>query len=339
MKKFILFYCLLMVAETGFSQMKDTIFFNNGSIVIGKIKKIKLGIVTFDPDDANDITVQLRNLKTIAAEREVFRVETTDGNVYYGKLIPHPSNGFVKFANGIDTSTILVQEISVMYPYGEAFLQRFTGDVGLGYNYTRSSNFGRLNYDGTLNYASSKVEISLSFSGIYTFTDSAFSRDNENFAIKNNFYFTPSWFGTVFFNYQRNLELGLQRRYQEGLGVGNKLITSKHVYTWARGGFVFNQEKSTEDVTNGTVTELFGQLEFNFFRFTKPKVDMLLAQTVYYSLSQNRFRNDGTTKVNWELVKNFKLSLEFYNNYDSKPLAEGSKFDYGILFGFSYFFY
>ncbi len=141
-------------------------------------------------------------------------------------------------------------------------------------------------------------------------------------------------------SYQRNLELGLQRRYQEGVGAGNKFITTKHVYTWARTGFVFNQEKNTEQVTTGTLTELFGQLEFNFFRFTKPKINLFMAQTIYYSLSQNRFRNDGDSRVSWEAVKNFKLSLEFYNNYDSKPPTEGSsKFDYGILFNVSYFFY
>ncbi|HXB31656.1 MAG TPA: hypothetical protein VNW49_17665, partial [Puia sp.] len=40
-------------------QLKDTIFFRNGSIILGEVKMIKLGVITFDPDDANDITVQL----------------------------------------------------------------------------------------------------------------------------------------------------------------------------------------------------------------------------------------------------------------------------------------
>ena len=185
-----------------------------------------------------------------------------------------------------------------------------------------------------------KELITLDVSAIYTITDTSFSRDNENFYIKNNYYFTPTWFATVFLNYQRNLELGLQRRYQEGLGIGNKFVTTQYIYAWARTGFVFNQEKSTEKVTTGTLSEFYGQLEFNFFRFTKPKIDLLMSQSFYYSLSQDRFRNDGSTNVNWEIIKNFKLSLEFYNNYDSKPPVEGnSKLDYGILFGVSYYFY
>jgi hypothetical protein len=40
----------LFTIHTAFSQKsRDTIFFRNGSIVIGKIKNVKLGVITFDP--------------------------------------------------------------------------------------------------------------------------------------------------------------------------------------------------------------------------------------------------------------------------------------------------
>ena len=341
MKKIILFYFFLALISDSFSQTeRDTLFFNNGGKMIGKIKKIKLGVATFDPDDAGDITVQLRRIKTMSAVREIFRVETINGNALYGRLFSDRDSGYAKMINGFDTTMIYLQDISVLYPSGNAFLQRFAGNLGLGYNYTKSSNVGRLNYDGNITYTYKKEEITLAFSGIYTSNDSSFIRDNENFYIKNNYYFTPTWFATAFFNYQRNLELGLQRRYQEGVGVGNKFVTTQHIYAWVRSGIVINQEKSTENVTTGTLSELFGQIEFNFFRFTKPKIDLLMSQTFYYSLAQNRFRNDGNTNMNWEIIKNFKISFEFYNNYDSRPPVEGSsKFDFGTLFGVSYYFY
>jgi Protein of unknown function, DUF481 len=338
--KFILLIVGLILAAATFSQSKkDTLFFNNGSIVIGEIKKIKLGVIAFDPDDANDITVKLRNLKTLSALSKVFRIETVKDVAYYGRLIPYKANE-VQLLHGSDTIILFIQDISVMYPYENAFLRRFSGNVGLGYSYTRSSNFGRLNFDGSINYTYRKEQLLFSVSGIYTMSDTSFSRDNENISLKNNYYFSPSWFGTLLFNYQRNIELGLQRRYQEGFGAGNKFITTKHVYAWARSGLVFNQEKSTENVTTGTLAEIFGQLQLNFFRFTKPEIDLDMSQTFYYSLSQNgRFRNDGETNLNWEIIDDLKLNLGFYNNYDSKPPVEGSrKLDFGIVFGVNYSF-
>src|SRR5215510_14860606 len=100
MKKFILFCCLSFLIGKCFPQRKDTVFLNNGSMIIGEVKKIRLGVLTFDPDDANDITVQLRNLKTLAAVSEVFRIETVKQNAYYGKLLPDSNSNYVKLAQG-----------------------------------------------------------------------------------------------------------------------------------------------------------------------------------------------------------------------------------------------
>jgi hypothetical protein len=340
MKNCFLLYFAILISTFTFSQAKDTIVFNNGTVVIGEIIKIKLGVITFDPDDANDITVQLRKLKSISAARTVFRIETTDQKVFYGQLRPNPLTQFATLVTGTDTSTLFIEDITVLYPFKNSFAQRFSGSAGVGFSYTRSSDFGQLNFNGKLNYTSSKDEVITSTSGIYSMTDSSFDRNREDFTLKNNYYWNPKWFATVYVSYQRNIELGLTRRYSEGLGVGNKYITSKSVYSWARTGLVLNQEKSTENVQTGTLAEIFGQIQFNFFRFTKPEINFIFSQSFYYGISQSgRFRNDGETNLSWELIKDFNLNFTFYNNYDSRPPIEGARqFDFGIVFGFNYSF-
>jgi hypothetical protein len=331
-----LLFCGLARSQT----VKDTLFFSNGSLVVGKLEKVKLGIVTFDPDDANNITVQLRKLKTMSAGRKIFRIETVSHRVYFGTIVCHPAKNTIYVATVSDTVALKLEDISVLYAFEKSLAQRFSGSVGIGYTYTKSSEFGRLNFDGKIKYTSRKAEISLGVSGIYTMYDSLLSREKEEVSTKLNYYFRRNWFATTFLVYQRNLELGLQRRYQEGIGIGNKFITSKHVYTWARGGLVINQEKSTDDVSSGVLSELFAQLEINFFRFEKPKINFLLAETFYYSLAQSgRIRNDGSISVTWEIFQDFNFSLEPYLNYDSKPPVEGShQVDYGVVFGVNYTF-
>jgi len=341
MKKYVLLFFMLLFSVKAFLQaQKDTLFFSNGSVVIGEIKKVKLGVITFDPDDANDITVQLRNLKTISAISKIFRIETISQKVYFGKLKPDSLAKYARLIEANDSGKLYLEDISVLYPFEKSVMQRFSGNVGLGYSYTRSSGLGRLNFDGKVKYVSPKREVTLSASGIYTISDTLFSRDNETVSLLFNNYFSPRSFTTFLLNYQRNLELGLQRRYQEGFGVGNKFITSKHIYAWARGGLVLNQEKSTEGKFLGTLTEIFGQLQFNFFRFTKPEIDLDMTESFYYSLSESgRFRNDGETNLHWEIINDLDLNLGFYNNYDSKPpVSEGSTFDFGVTFGISYSF-
>lgn len=340
MKRLAIVILLLIMACGELYAQRDTVYFLNGSLVVGEVKKIKLGVMTFDPDDANDITIQLRKIRTLSARTRVFRIEAIKGEVYFGRILSDTSATKIFINRGYDTTELLLEHISVLYPYESSLLERFSGSVSLGYSFTRSSDLGRFNFDTKLSYTSKKDEQTFSASGIYTISDSSFSRDREDISMKNNYYFSTTWFGTVFLAYQRNLELGLSRRYQEGLGAGNKFLTRKSVYAWGRLGMVFNQEKSTENVTTGTQSELFGQIEFNFFRFSKPEINLLTSQTFYYSLTQkDRFRYDGSTDLTWEIFNDFKLSLSFYNSYDSKPPVEGSRtLDFGIVFGIAYSF-
>lgn len=341
MKKAIWILLLGFISKNLVSQkLSDSLFFRNGSIIIGEVKTIKLGVINFDPDDANDITVQLIKLKTISASGVIFRIETTADLVYYGRLIPSLKDGFVRIVHDRDTVEQQIEKISVLYPFKDAFLDRFSGNATLGYTYTRSSNFGRVNFDLAASYLTRKDEITFGATGIYSLSDTAFSRDQEDVNFKYNYYLGPTWFLTAFISYQRNLELGISRRYQQGLGIGNKFITTRHIYGWLRTGVAINQQQSTDGVKSGTLTELFGQVQFNFFRFTVPKISFDFSQSVFYSLSQkDRIRNSGQTNLSWELISDFNLDLGFYNNYDSKPPASAiSTFDFGIIFGVSYKF-
>src|SRR4051812_37791419 len=169
--KFIILLLLILQAFNGIAQKRDTIFLYNGSRIIGEIKKIKLGVITFDPDDTNDITVQLKKVRTIAAQSKVFRIESNQHKVYFGKISPTDSIGHALFV--LDTSAIVhpIEQISVLYPVLNQLKQRFSGMAKVGFDFTRSSGLGRLNYDGRLTYTAKKLELNFSAAGIYTISD------------------------------------------------------------------------------------------------------------------------------------------------------------------------
>jgi hypothetical protein len=297
-------------------------------------------VINFDPDDANDITVQLQKLRSIAALSKIFRIETTGHAVYFGKMLPCETPGYTNVITDKDSTCVYVEDISVLYPFRKAFIRRFTGNFSLGFNFTRSSNLGQLNFNGQLNYRAKKEELVLTSSQIYSVTDTSFSRDREDIGLKNNLYFNTTWFGSALLKYQRNLELGLLRRYQEGIGGGNKFITTKHIYAYTAAGIVINQEKNTDDESSGTLTEAFTQLVFNFFRFTKPDLTFNITESFYYGIGQDgRVRNDAQADIDWEIIKDLTLTLSAYTNFDSKPpTSESKKLDYGVVFGVGYKF-
>jgi hypothetical protein len=343
MRILILFTAILLLVagnRAKSQQLKDTVFFNNGSVVVGKVKTIALGIISFKPDDANEIKVQLRKLKTIFTTSRLYRLETIEHEIYYTSILPSKTPGYV-IANGSrDSIEIKLIDISGLMPMENAFLKKLTASIGAGYTYTRSSALGRLNLDGDVKYLAKDLELTLTASTIATIDSSTYRRDRENVLLQLNYFFSKRWFAVGLFNYQRNLELGIQRRFQQGVGLGNKFMLKNNTSAWAIGGYVLNREKGIEVRNAKTLSELFTQLQFNFFRFSKPALDLNLRQTLYIGLAQNgRIRNDGQSILSWEIIDDLKLQVSLYNSYDSDPpVTSNRKLDYGYVFGINFSF-
>ncbi len=335
--RYIAFLIILFFPLTVFSQ-KDTLFFNNGTIVIGEISKIQLGVITFDPDDANDITVQLRKLKHIVGSRN-FRIETVDLQVIFGKLNKSPHAGFANITYGSDTTIVALSNISNLYPIEKNFSKRITGFISAGYSYTRSSDLGRINLDGSASYLAKELEFKINGSAISTIENDVFSRENENLGIKVNYYYHPVWFVAGMLNYQRNEELGIKSRFQEGGGVGNKLLLTRYVRMLGFGAIVVNQETSFESDKSLLLTEGMLGFSFNVFRFEKPELDIQTTQYGFFSFSQDRMRYEGDISVNWEMIEDFDLKLSFYTDYDSNPPGSvQANIDYGTVISLAYEF-
>ena len=323
---------------------KDTLFFNNGSIVIGKVKMIELGVIIFDPADANDITVQLRKLKAISATYREFRVETIDHQVLYGYLYPTVHNGFVNVTGRGDSTLIGLVNISTLYPVEAKFLKKLNGFISAGYSYTKSSDLGRINMDGNVEYKSKRVELGFNFSFISTIEEGEFSRDNENAGLPFNYYFHARWFAGSILSYQRNLELGIKSRWQQGLAIGNKLITGKYVQLIILSGAVVNEETSLDSDEAITLQEGTLGFRFDIFKFESPNINLSWNETGYISLTEERYRIDGDLALTWELLKtrdleDLDLSISFYTNIDSKPPTGGDQnYDYGTVIGIRFNF-
>jgi hypothetical protein len=331
--------CILLMTPALALAQKDTLHFKNGTIVIGEVQRIQMGVISFDPDDANDITVQLRKLSSIHAASRYFKIETVDLQIIYGKLLRSADSGYVNVLFGVDTTKLALNNISNLYPIEKSFNERINGTIGAGYSYTRSSELGRLNIDATARYVDREFEVITSFSAISTIDNGDFFRDNEDAGLGLNHYFHTTWYSGAILNYQRNIELGIKSRYQEGAGFGNKLLVTRYFRLLAFSGIVLNQENSVDGVYSGLLTEGVLGIQFNVYRFEKPELDIDARQNGFISFSQSRWRYDGNISISWEMVEDLDLQLSFYSNYDSRPPGENSaNYDYGTVISIAFEF-
>lgn len=321
----------------GAQKIWDSLYLANGQVLFGELKSISLGKVKFDAEDFTVATIKISKINTIKASTRLFRIETISRKVFFSTIEPGKKPGYVFVGDSTGGGEIPLGYIGNLSYYSDT-KNIFEGNVSAGYNYTKSSDIGRINLDATLRYIMKKFVIKNSTSAIVTSDNGEWYRERETFSLTGTYLIDSKWKAIGLANYQRNKELGLQSRFQEGGGMGYNILALSDVRLIGFSGLVVNQEKSYSDVNFKNTAEIPLILDFEFFKFTKPEIYFSNYNNVYVSLSEKgRMRYDGELRAEWKIISDFSISLKFYANYDSKPLSgTGQNTDFGTVFGISY---
>ncbi|MBT0811441.1 DUF481 domain-containing protein [Litoribacter ruber] len=337
---FLLIFFIFISSITGLAQEKDTLYIKNQSPLVGKLERIQFGVVRFNADNVGRVEVDVTNVKTFRTYGFGYRVQTANREFYIGIFKTHEEEGRVRILTGFDEIDIAIRNLNEVNLLRENFLERVQGRATAGYTFSRSSNIGLWNGSLELGYDTERLDIDLTGSIIVSQEEGGFSRDRENVLLIANYYLSPSWHAWGLGNYQRNLQLGILRRLQQGAGLGIFAIQDKRTISRLASGLVINQEVNIQRQVNSPLYEVPVILEFTFFRLRKPQLNFRTTQSLFVSLTQQgRIRNDGDTRLSWTVINNFEINLNFYNNFDNQPPSElGSTFDYGLVFGVGYRF-
>jgi hypothetical protein len=312
----------------------------NGTVLVGKLRSIDLAIVRFKPADISEVTFQLDKVKTMHVQSKLLRVETMFRETYIGYLRPSPVEGMVKMVTFYDTTDLALSTTIHIGTFGNTFWKSTFAYFGAGYSYTKSSDIGRLNFDGKISYVKEHIEAKINASTIMTQEDDVFIRDRENVISQVSYFYDAVWFNQVGLNYQRNLELGLVKRVQQAVGVGARFLAKPNMQAKCAVGYVLNQETGTDGRESGVLSEIPVAITYNFYRFEKPKISVGISQGVFFGVNQSgRIRQDGELSVAWKIITDFSLSMNLYHNYDSRsPTTKTAALDYGIVFTLGYEF-
>jgi hypothetical protein len=331
---------LLLIMLTGnwinsaFGQTRDTMVFYNGQVLVGDIRGGAFGEITINDVDFKILQVKQYKIKWLTTNN-MFRLETNEKEEFIGRMEKSGKDGWVNIIldNG-DTLFRKITDISQIIAIEKRFLEALDGSVSAGFSYAKSSDIGQTNLSATVHYATSKYDYLLSIAMNGSIDSSKYSRDREDIGLFVAKSLGPAWFAAVSLNYQRNLELAIARRYQELIGGGNKIFVRQNWTLLVTSGIAFNQEKSTAGVSSGTLLEIPIGIRFNFFKYRQPNIQINSTQTVFFSLSQaGRKRFNSNTSFSWELVKNFRININPYLNYDNQPPEGNSNYDYGASIG------
>lgn len=323
-------------------QKTDSLFHINGNILLGEIKKLDYGQLSFKMDGMGTVVVDVEKIASIKSNK-FFEFTTSHGRTLYGFIDSTDIEGMININSGYDSSNFHLYQIVEIYPIKNTFFLRTSGKVNMGFNYTKASDIGRFNLDWNLKYRNKGSLVSLTGSNVQTFSPNDTAATSSKYDLNLNFEKKISgiwsWTGSV--GGSQNTELGLYLRLKGGLGMLGDVYHTNNQRLFVLLGVAPNMEVSEQE--SNTTTNFEGQtsISYQIYRYTFPEISLNTKLDLYPSFNNTgRYRVDYNIDVNVEVFNNFYIGGKFYYNFDSKPPSDNaSNNDYGFTTTLGYSFH
>lgn len=330
-------FVLVIVQNKGYSQKTDTIYHINGNILTGEFKKMKYGIASYSMDGMGTINVEEVKINAIRSNKE-FEIKMKNGLIYFGSFLPSDIDRKIYIIGPTGKDLIYLDDIVEIFPLKQNFWSRIDGNFSVGANFSKSSNVGTTSFSGNLDYRKRKSFIQLSWDNNNTFQADTLSANKSDIALEWQRLLKKSWSTGLIISASQNRELGTKLRLNiSALGIKDIFYNNWNRFYVGAGLTMsretpYNSINITNDLTGLT------QLVWKVYKFSSPKIWIdANINFLPYITDPGRYRASFNLNPQVSIFSNdFKVGVSFYYNYDSEPLSDGSKTDYGTNLQLSY---
>lgn len=337
----LIIYIFTLCIKVSYGQKVDTIIHVNGNILTGDLKKISDGVTTWKMEGMGTIILEQVKINTIRSKKK-FEIKMKNGVIYFGSF--DTSNFFRKVyvIAAKERFLIDVDNIVEVFPLKKSFWLRTSGNFSLGGNYTQATKITTITTSGKIFYRKMKSSFELSANKNNTYQGDTVSSSKSDVLFDWQRSMSNGWSSGLSVGASQNSELGNKLRVDFN-AIGIKDI-SYNIWNrlYAGAGLSVSQERSyTDEIYKTDLTGLV-QVVWKVYKYTSPKVWVDAGVSfIPYLTESNRYR--AVVNMNPQvsiLSDDLKMGINFYYNYDNKPLAGAtSKSDYAINLEFTYSFH
>jgi len=330
--------CLLVAAAAKAAPKTDVIELTNGDRMTGEIKALIQGQLTLDTDTMSTVYIKWDKIRALRTN-QYLQIEDINGTRHFGTAPEERLGHIAVLSDKGQQQDLPLKEIVQIYPIERGqLLDRLSGNFSLGYNYTKSSDVGTLNFGGQLQSRTDVRQWLLDGSANLTAqtgpnsTQYDFSGSYTHFLARRRYYV-----GRL--KFEANSELGLDLRTSVAGGIGYYLKQDQRQEWAIVGALAANDEQYAGDPTRNSLDLILGT-SYDFYRFEPLNTDFNFSFALIPSLTESgRIRSDANLYLRWEIVNDFYFQVSMYANYDSDPGTEAnSQYDYGTTTSIGYNF-
>ena len=309
----------------------DVVVFDNGDRLTGELKSLERGKLRFKTDATDTISIEWDNVAYLSSNQNI-QVETDAGVRYFGHLTTSAASNTIIVAQATGPVELDATTIVLMSPIEAKGLNRLDGNVTAGYNFTKASEVQQVNLGIDVNVRSETRIINFTANAAQSDSADSESSQRQSASVSNTRLWPRRWFGTTVLGLDRNDELNLDLRTSLGY-IGGRYVKQTNTTLLALGaGVQVSRENTATDVNDENTVEGILGLNWDWFRFDSPELDLSTTLRLYPSLSDTgRVRGEFDIRLRWEIIDDLFWQLSFYESYDSDPLdTEANSNDYGV---------
>jgi len=334
----ILTLSMIFFSEVAMAGKTDIVYLKNGDRITGEVKKLSRGKLELKTDHMGTIYIEWEHILQLTSSTGQ-SIELTDGQRYYGTLTKSSEENKLTVATPMGQADVDVDDVVNMYPVEANFWDRLDVNVDFGLSWDKGSEVGKYNLGMDAMYRRRESLSKLSFSTEITTQTSANNTSRAELSGLHNIFKPGKRFNTYFANLERNDQLGIDLRALAGAGYGWVPVrTQRNWFSFALGADV-NREIPTEGDTENNL-EGVGWLTYEYYKFDSPERTFTTNLLVFPGITDwGRWRANFNTVFKLEIVKDLYWKMDFYANYDNKPIsADAATSDYGVTTSIGYKF-
>jgi hypothetical protein len=316
----------------------DEIVLKNGNHFTCWIQSLSRGMLTVKTDSAGTLEIKWQDVDEITSKFQ-YTVQDTFEQVYVGSLQPAAEARRVDVLGSRPAYSIDLDSIVQILEVEGSRWKRYSGSLDLGYTFTKASDRTQFDFAGDVRYQAIRKSLQLTYNQTLGTSKGETDADRKLMTLGGTWDLSGKWLAYSQIRFEHNLELELDRRFSILAGPGYRIARSNRSQITALAAANFSRESYYGENLRKNFEGLVG-IDLQFFKLYSPKFD-IINQLLYlpnFSTSGRR-RLEFNSKIRVEVLRDFFVSLTFYDSYDSKPPSEtASKNDYGFTTGISWSF-
>ena len=312
------------------AEKSDSLRLRNGHWVVGDLREMERGMVTYKTDAMSTIYVKWPRVLTATTNKR-FEIHLEDESRYLGSLQASETLGRVVIRADRDTFEVATQSIFELKRIKPNFWDRLDGSLDFGFDFQQQNAKTDLSLQLVTRYLFNRNRLTLGLDGSFSRQDSVaditrgtaeliYARELQNL-----------WFLGFVVSAEQNSQLSLDIRGAIGGGPGRIFVANNKMELSALLAIAYNRERFTgEEARNSIPIGL--ATDFQFFNWSGLSTDLSSRLSIQPVLNDSgRWRISFSIDLTQEILNLLYLTVGLDEEYDSKPpSADANKNDFRI---------